>query len=90
MHPLLLKVANLAELSRVNKINNAAEKQIKEELHKDVESDFEAFSRQKYGVTVATFDGWRSYGRTVRKGESARKINGVNVFHITQTTDLSY
>jgi hypothetical protein len=85
MNPLLQKVQDLAELHAVNEINNAAEKRVTQEIESEIESDFEAYARTQYGATVATFDYWTRYGRVVRRGEKARKIEGVNVFHVTQT-----
>ena len=85
MHPLLQKVETLRKLVTINKNNNKVEKELTEQVNKEIESDFEAFSRMHYGVTVATFDYWLVNGRAVRKGEKARKINGVHVFHVTQT-----
>lgn len=85
MHPLLQKVETLRKLVTINKNNNKVEKDLTEQVNKEIESDFEAFSRQTYGVTVACYDDWLNMSRVVRKGEKERKINGYNVFHITQT-----
>ena len=54
----------------------------------DMEQDYETFERLQKEVRVATYEVWRMYGRTVRRGEKARKINNVAVFHITQTSPL--
>ena len=88
MNNLLQRVTQLQELTRVNKLNKAVEKRMTVEINTEIESDFEAYTRAQHGVTVAVFDYWLSAGRAVRKGEKARKINGINVFHITQTSSI--
>ena len=34
-----------------------------------------------------TFDEWNKIGRRIKKGSKAKKVNGINYFHIDQTYD---
>lgn len=56
----------------------------------DIQRHLQAFGRQHARmiskVKVATWDGWKALGIHVRQGEKAHDVNGMKVFHVTQTT----
>lgn len=95
MHPLLQRIKALADAREVHLANHKVQSEnsntlIKEsvQITKQIELDYETFVRLQNEVAVATYGGWNSYGRQVRAGEKSRTIQGVKVFHITQTTEL--
>lgn len=65
-------------------------KEAQKEHEDNVYRDLGIWERSQRSIAthlkVATFDTWRALGVSVRRGEQAHKVNGVCVFHRTQTT----
>lgn len=60
--------------------------ELQEEVQRDIEATKMFLEAPERMQNMDTYDGWKHRGVSVRKGETAHKIGGQNLFHFTQTT----